>query len=55
MGLIIYLIGIFVGFLLISIQLNEGKLRVRDVIIVVLASSLIWVLVIIGYSIVITY
>lgn len=50
MGLIIYLIGIFVGFLLIFIQLNKEELRVGDKIIVVIAFLLSWILVIIGFS-----
>lgn len=54
MGLIIYLIGIFVGFLLIFIQLDKEELRVGDMVIVVLASLLSWGLVIVGLVIFLT-
>lgn len=48
MGLIIYLIGILVGFLLIFIQLDKEEIRIRDMIFLVFASLLSWILVIIG-------
>lgn len=48
MGLIIYLVGIFVGFLLIFIQLDKEEIRIGDMILLVFASLLSWVLVIMG-------
>lgn len=48
MGLIIYLIGILVGFLSIFLQLDKEEIRIRDMVVLVFASLLSWILVIIG-------